>query len=127
VTFISTDKLRSEIKREVRRFVIEDDCLAEAIGEAISAIVEERCDELAARIAAFSFKGQWSEEVSYKAGNFCTFGGALFCANSDNTKSRPGIGSHWTLAAARGRDGRDYSPPPTDQSTEARTTKSARR
>jgi hypothetical protein len=54
----------------------------------------------------FSFKGQWAEFKTYKAGNFVSMGGQVYHANVD-TDSRPGTDSMWTLACKSGRDGRD--------------------
>ena len=117
----------STIRAEVEKFA--DDVLAEAIGQAIGQIVNERFAEVNAKLARleasmaeFRFV-PWSEGKDFRAGNFTSVGGALFHCSAD-TKAKPGNGSaDWYLVAARGRDGKDYVPP---ERPAARVVRSAR-
>lgn len=72
-------------------------------------------DELAAlrtRVAKLesekvSYAGVFSPGKSYRRGQLCTHGGAIWHCNVV-TKSTPGDGTqHWTLAVKRGADGKD--------------------
>lgn len=65
-----------------------------------------RVRELEAR-PTFHYEGTWESAKEYAAGSFCTHGGSLWHANATCCGVRPGDGAGWTLAAKRGRDGKD--------------------
>lgn len=54
----------------------------------------------------FKYMGPFTEGFDYEKGNFCTYQGCLWHANSA-TREKPGTGYEWTMAAKRGRDGKD--------------------
>ena len=60
-----------------------------------------------ARVSEVKFVGQWTEGQQYCRGNFVSHGGFVHHCNVDGTISKPGTSEDWTLAVARGRDGRD--------------------
>jgi hypothetical protein len=132
--FVSTDKIRAEVWRVLKDLFADDsdESFTKALGEAINNCIhdyhhqdlmpllaerlarldalDKKIEESEARLAAlkaFTFQGAWEDGRQYNSGNFVSHGGAVFHANAD-TKSKPGNGSaDWTLAVARGRDGRD--------------------
>jgi hypothetical protein len=109
--------VQSLIRAELAAFA--DNVLAPGIGKAVAGIVEERVAALKIEISRlqtaleqFKYLGIWEEGRQYRAGNFVTFGGAIHHCNADTNSSKPGNGSScWTLAAARGRDGKDAVAP----------------
>jgi hypothetical protein len=57
-----------------------------------------------------SYQGVFVDGRTYQRGNFATFHGSLWFCTALNTRARPDENSNskdWTLAAKRGRDGRD--------------------
>lgn len=57
------------------------------------------------------YRGVFSEGEEYVEGDMVTFGGSLWHAN-EATSLKPGEGAKaWTLAAKRGRDGKDFAGP----------------
>lgn len=57
------------------------------------------------------YRGVFTSDEEYVEGDMVTFGGSLWHAN-ETTKDKPGEGSRaWTLAAKRGRDGKDFAGP----------------
>jgi hypothetical protein len=84
---------------------------AERFAKGIVTIVSEPMKRIADRVKAleerekhFGFKGVWQASNDYLRGNFVTYDGSLWHCNSDNTRSKPGSGSDWTLAVKSGRD-----------------------
>ncbi|WP_368517476.1 hypothetical protein [Rhizobium sp.] len=58
-------------------------------------------------IPAMIYRGVY-REAEYQRGDTVTWGGSLWHCDADGTKEKPGDGSkNWTLAAKRGRDGKD--------------------
>jgi hypothetical protein len=125
---------RATIRAEIKKLA--DDTLAAAIGEAlgttarsIEARCEQRCNALQAEITALRaeikgvrYAGQWSEGKTFRAGELVTCGGIWHC--DKDTKSKPGISDHWTLALPRGRDGkdgRDGAPAPAEPPAQRQT------
>lgn len=54
------------------------------------------------------YRGVFSPEREYERGDTVTWAGSLWHCEADKTAEKPGDGSKsWTLAAKRGRDGRD--------------------
>jgi hypothetical protein len=84
------------------------------VAQAIVAAVKGRdlkIEALEARIAElerepFRYDGPHETGKAYSRRTFVTHAGSLWHANQ-TTASRPGDGPAWTLAAKRGRDGRD--------------------
>lgn len=68
----------------------------------IKAAVQEAVDA----IPHLVYKGVWQPETDYRPGSMVTFGGSLWHCNAP-TREKPGLGPAWTLAAKKGRDGRD--------------------
>lgn len=57
------------------------------------------------------YRGVFSPERAYEPGDTVTFGGSLWVCNTP-TSARPGeTEKAWTLAAKRGRDGKDFKGP----------------
>ncbi len=50
----------------------------------------------------------------YELGDMVTWGGSIWHCNKSDTKSKPGDNSDWTLAAKRGRDGKEVVTIPRD-------------
>jgi hypothetical protein len=101
---------------ERARFATDDE-IAQAIGIVIAEVHRETDAKIAAlnaKIARletameqFKFKSAWVEGDQYRAGNFCSHGGAIFHCCAD-TKSKPGNDDKsWLLVVPRARDGRD--------------------
>ncbi|WP_412474734.1 hypothetical protein ACK83U_00880 [Rhizobium sp. WW22] len=58
-------------------------------------------------VPAMIYRGVY-REAEYQRGDTVTWGGSLWHCDADGTKEKPGDGSRsWTLAAKRGRDGKD--------------------
>jgi hypothetical protein len=69
--------------------------------------IEARLDALEQR-PAMKYCGVFDKSQKYFEGNFVTESGSIWHANCETTGVVPGEGSPvWTLAAKRGRDGRD--------------------
>lgn len=71
-------------------------------------------------IPTMIYRGVFKEGVQYERGDTVTFGGSLWHCNGGDrdgqwkgtTDEKPGDGAkHWTLAAKRGRDGKDFKGP----------------
>lgn len=60
---------------------------------------------------AMVYQGVWQEGRAYVQGDVCTWGGSLWHCDADTTDKPDGQQKHWTLAAKRGRDGKDGAPP----------------
>lgn len=59
-------------------------------------------------IPAMIYRGVFKEGQSYEKGDTVTWGGSLWHCDQSETTSKPdGAEKHWTLAAKKGRDGRD--------------------
>jgi hypothetical protein len=52
------------------------------------------------------YRGVYADGAGYEPGDMVTHGGSLWHCN-EATTIKPGEGALWTLAAKRGRDGRD--------------------
>jgi hypothetical protein len=102
--FVAPDEVREIVRAGLRAFA--DEVLAEAIGTSIGEIAKEIEAHLRDALREFTYKGSWSEGVTYRKGNFVSMGGQLYHANHDGT-SRPGTNGDWSLAVKSGRDGRD--------------------
>jgi hypothetical protein len=91
----------------------EPELMATAIAQAINTVVTP----LAARIASLErhlasrpglkYVGTWTPTESFSPGDCVTYQGSLWTCRTKNTGVRPGDGAMWTLAAKRGRDGKD--------------------
>jgi len=57
-------------------------------------------------IPAMIYRGVWREDGVYDRGDTATWGGSLWHCDKDGCTTKPDAGD-WTLAAKRGRDGRD--------------------
>ena len=69
-----------------------------------------RVAELEARPKALEYKGVWSPETTYQAGDVTTHQGSMWVAKIVSTGCRPGEATSadfWVLSVKRGRDGRD--------------------
>lgn len=53
------------------------------------------------------YRGVWREGEAYERGDTVTWGGSLWHCDHDTTDKPDGQQKHWTLAAKRGRDGKD--------------------
>lgn len=109
-TFVARSVLRAIVRVEIDKFA--DNVLAKAIGTALGDMRREMETEFAKKlddaVKEFAFKGQWSEGVQYRKGNFVSMGGQLFHCDYDCKDARPGNDSiNWSLAVKSGRDGRD--------------------
>jgi hypothetical protein len=98
------------IPKYVADFVIPaiGECLAELRRDCEVRVeaLEARIGKLEEALAEFKYRGHWQEGKEYRAGNFVSHGGAIHHCNSD-TSTKPGANGAWTLAVARGRDGKD--------------------
>lgn len=57
------------------------------------------------------YRGVYSDAEAYQAGDMVTWAGSLWHCN-ESTTGKPGEGTKaWTLAAKRGRDGKDFAGP----------------
>lgn len=54
------------------------------------------------------YKGVYDPKLKYDSGDMVTFGGCLHHANTEAPEGRPGESKDWTLAAKKGRDGKDF-------------------
>ena len=71
-------------------------------------------------VRSMQYRGVWREAERYTPGDTATHNGSLWHCNASTT-DRPGEGSEaWTLAAKRGRDGKDAYVAPTDGKPNAR-------
>lgn len=62
-------------------------------------------------VPAMIYRGTFSEGQSYAKGDTVTWAGSLWHCNEDSVE-KPGEGAKaWTLAAKRGRDGKDFAGP----------------
>ena len=108
MTRVSTETVRAMVRAEIRKFA--DDVMAEAIGRCIGEMAREVEARFVAKLEEatkeFAYKGVWTENTTYRRGNFVSMGGQVYHCNAD-TKSRPGTDSSWSLACKSGRDGRD--------------------
>lgn len=66
---------------------------------------DSRTEVTSMTIPAMIYRGVW-RDGAYKAGDAVTWGGSLFIARRD-TSDKPETSDAWTLAAKRGRDGKD--------------------
>ena len=85
-----------EVERAVR----------EMLEAALPALVKSAVQEAVDAIPHLVYKGVWQPETEYRPGHMTTFGGSLWHCN-EASREKPGLGPAWTLAAKRGRDGRD--------------------
>src|SRR5262245_56703675 len=103
--------MNNDIRAEIEKYF--RDVIEPAVGEALGKAMAEMDASVAAKPKAvateLTFKGHWHEGTQYERGNFCSLGG-IWHANKATT-SRPGTDDTWTLAIARGRDGKDAAPP----------------
>jgi hypothetical protein len=112
--FIAVSKISAVVRREIKAYT--DEIIAPGVGEALGGTdarivaLEARLNRIEAAMREFKYCGAWEQERKYAAGNFVTLG-AVWHANADTT-SRPGTDSTWTMAVPKGRDGKDYVPPP---------------
>lgn len=59
-------------------------------------------------IPAMIYRGVFKDGQSYQKGDTVTWGGSLWHCDADETSEKPDSAEkHWTLAAKRGRDGKD--------------------
>lgn len=57
------------------------------------------------------YRGVYREGEAYERGDTVTWGGSLWHCDADTTDKPDGQQKHWTLAAKRGRDGKDGAAP----------------
>jgi hypothetical protein len=72
--FVAPDEVREIVRAELRAFA--DEVLAEAIGTSIGEIAKEIEAHLRDALREFTYKGSWSEGVTYRKGNFRQHGRA---------------------------------------------------
>lgn len=66
-----------------------------------------------ARLPVPIYRGVFKDGQVYRKGDTTTWGGSLWHCDADQTDDKPDGGTKsWTLAAKRGRDGKDAPPPP---------------
>lgn len=112
-TYVPKSHIRSVVRAEIQKLM--DNILAPAIGQVLGDLRTEMEAGFRDAMSEFTFKGNWSEGVTYRQGNFVSMGGQVYHCNFDNKDSRPGTdGGNWSLAVKSGRDGRDGkdAPPP---------------
>lgn len=69
---------------------------------------DERSFKVELGIPAMIYRGVFKEGQSYQKGDTVTWGGSLWHCDVDETSEKPdGAEKRWTLAAKRGRDGKD--------------------
>jgi hypothetical protein len=133
--YIAQSAVRSMIAATIRANNIETE---KAVGEALRVVIGELKREAEARCAAleaqinrlqsaveqFRYVGQW-EQKPYRAGNFVTFASGIWHANND-TRERPGVNGDWSVAVPKGRDGKDFTPPPPASPGGPRSVRTAR-
>jgi hypothetical protein len=117
-TFVAKDKTLAVVRSEIEKFAY--DVLPKVIGTVMRES-EQRCAALEAQIAELRTAMQefrfvpWSEGKTFRAGNICSLGGALYACTAD-TEAKPAPDSNgWVLLMAKprdGRDGRDAPAPP---------------
>jgi hypothetical protein len=86
---------------------VSEEALVGIIGRVVAQVFEATDAKIAAAMAEFVFKGQWTENTLYKKRNLVTMGGAIHICNAEQTTTRPGVGTDWTLLVPKPRDGRD--------------------
>ena len=124
-TFVPTSRIRSIVRVEIQKIM--NNVLAPAIADAIGAVRHEIEEGFKDAVKEFSFKGNWSEGVLYRQGNFVSMGGQVYHANFDNQNSRPGLdATNWSLAVKSGRDGHDGRNAPETPPPEPRTVRGMR-
>jgi hypothetical protein len=64
--------------------------------------VERRLADAEQKGFRIPYRGVWKSATTYEAGAFVTHAGGLWHCN-ESTDTRPGSGSHWTLAVKSGR------------------------
>ena len=116
--YISVSKVRAIVRAEIGK---NNEEFEQAIGEALRTLLgeaEARCVALEARInrleaalAERRYVGQWEHGKQYRAGNLTTFASGIWHANAD-TREKPGTNGDWSCAVPKGRDGKDFTPPP---------------
>jgi hypothetical protein len=66
-----------------------------------------------AKLPGVRYRGVWSEQTEYGAGDSVTQGGSLWVAERGKSLGQPGVGaSGWRLAVKRGADGKSAAEPP---------------
>jgi hypothetical protein len=96
-TYVSSSRIRSMIKAEIRANNLE---IEKAVGTALGvrcAELEAQINRLQSAVEQFRFV-PWSEGKTFRAGNLCSLGGALYACIAD-TSSRPPDSSGWVLLA----------------------------
>lgn len=64
-------------------------------------------------LPAMIYRGVWRDDRAYQRGDTVTWAGSLWHCDAAETSEKPeSQEKHWTLAAKRGRDGKDLSPKP---------------
>lgn len=64
-------------------------------------------------IPTMIYRGVFKEGQTHTKGDTVTWGGSLWHCDVDETTEKPdSAAKHWTLAAKRGRDGKDHTPKP---------------
>lgn len=81
--------------------------VAKVLPDALTAAVHEAVTKALSDYRLMTYKGVWDQLCAYEPGHTVTWAGSLWHCNEATTE-KPGEGSkHWTLAAKRGRDGKD--------------------
>jgi hypothetical protein len=73
---------------------VKDDCML--LAKEIKALKRK-----VAEMSEVKYCGVWQQSLTYKKGNFTTYGGSLWSCCRD-TESRPGDGTDWQLCAKSG-------------------------
>lgn len=66
----------------------------------------ERTKAVEFKMSTPEYRGVFKDGESYERGDLVTWGGSLWHCETD-TKGKPGPDSDWTMAAKKGRDGKD--------------------
>lgn len=67
----------------------------------IVATVVKKLQQQQKELSEVCYKGVWQQSLTYKKGNFTTYGSSLWSCVRD-TESRPGDGIDWQLCAKSG-------------------------
>jgi integrin beta 3 len=67
----------------------------------------DRVKEFPFTVPVMIYRGVFKEGETYQRGDTCTWGGSLWHCDADTADKPDGQQKHWTLAAKRGRDGKD--------------------
>jgi len=72
------------------------DALQDNINNVVTAV--KKLQQQQKEMSEVCYKGVWQQSLTYKKGNFATFGGSLWSCCRD-TENKPGDNTDWQLAA----------------------------